>query len=194
MASVGMDAVEIVYWYETQPEGATFKTDGEIAVSLGWFKGGRQLQPVTEWHERKRQGPDGDIARVRKARRYVDRNNSAGQVFYGYSFGTYPNGRGSYIKMIMSPRIDPASDQFNLAAGTQIFRIVQMANQGAAERARQIGQLEALEERYRLASMDAQRIHIHDMAIELRDKHRLDMATLQKAYQLGILDDLKVGV
>jgi hypothetical protein len=91
--SIEDDALKLVAWFEDQPNLATDLSDRYIAVQLDWFVGGTAAPRNKHRHWRKDYGgPDPDLARVRRARRYVDRDKEG--LFADYTFGPRTKGGG----------------------------------------------------------------------------------------------------
>ncbi len=97
--SVEDDALKLVAWFEDQPDLATELKDADIAVRLNWFVGGGRAPRNKHRHWRKDYGgPDPDVGRVRKTRRYVDRDTEG--LFADYTFGPRTKGGGvNYQRM-----------------------------------------------------------------------------------------------
>lgn len=186
-SKVQWDAWTLATWYIDQPEQATTKTDGEIAVTIGWFRGGRELTSrVSGWREMKRLGPNGDVTRVRHARRHVDRHNGPGELFSGYSFGTTPNGKGTYVRMLYTPGDSPAMAHLTGAAGAHFKRSVQASNQHCQEMARQIVSHQESSQRFFKLGMNDHGLLFHDASKELELFGRITEPTKAEAQRLGV--------
>lgn len=183
------DAIELVCWYESQPDCGTYKTDAQIAERLGWFMGGitkPKYHPGRNSLDRSSGLPKSDMARVRRARRFVDQHNKT-QPFLGYSFGTRRNGTGRTFSMLITPNGVNAPEAVDEAASEQMGRAVQQANQAAAERARMIDKFAELEESFVREQKFDHAFCVHDAANQLREFGTIRMLTIQEARRLGIL-------
>lgn len=185
------DAIELVCWFESLPDCGTWDSDEKIAAKLRWFAGGHRSvhMPSAKARLKGGSGPDGDVARVRRARRYVDMNNEH-QPFLGYSFGTKRNGAGRKFMMLITPNGANAPSAVDEAASEQMGRAVQQTNQAASERARMIHKLNEHEQAYIKANELAKAFLMHDAAKELQTFGQLSMTTLQTARQLGVLGQI----
>lgn len=182
------DAVELVVWYESQPDCGTYKSDSKIAERLGWVIGGMTAPKRLAASSSSKSGlqPKGDAGRVRRARRFVDQHNDR-QPFLGYAFGTKTNGAGVKFSMLITPRMGNAIDAMQESSSEQMRRAVQQTEQAAAERARMIAKFNEDEAAYITAGKFEHALVIHDAAKELQMFGQLTMATLQQARHLGIL-------
>lgn len=187
------DAVDLVCWYEDQPDLGTYKSDGDIAIALGWFLGGHRPANMASARARAKGGwgPPGDAARVRRARHYVDRNNEH-QPFVGYSFGTKRNGAGRKFSLLRTPTSTHAEEAVDEAVSEQMGRAVQLAKQAASERQRMVGRLQLLEEEYVQSSRIDAAFAIHDAVRDLQTNGEITGPTLLKAARLGLLAALGV--
>lgn len=179
------DAVELVCWYEKQPDCGTYAKDEAIATHLGWLIGG-YYQPKSGALRRGGDQSRGDAARVRKARRYVDRHNQH-QPFVGYAFGTKRNGGGMRFSMLATPRMGSAIAAHDESVSEAIGRTVQQSNQAAAERARNIAKLGEQEQSYLKAGEYEKALVVHDCVKELQTFGSITMETLSAAREKGIL-------
>lgn len=181
------DAVELVCWYEAQPDCGTYAKDEAIATHLGWLLGGWS-QPKDNGKALRRGGDTsrGDAARVRRARRFVDKNNGQ-QPFIGYAFGTKRNGGGMRFSMLVTPRMASAVQAHDESVSEALGRSVQQANQAASERARNIAKLGEQEQAYIAAGEYEKALVVHDCVKELQTFGNITMATLSAAREHGIL-------
>ncbi len=182
--SVLEDSLDLVVWFETQPDCGTYKKDGEIAVALNWTV---RSMPVDT--PRRNRDSFGDGARVRRARRYVDRGSD--QMFSGYAFGTKRNGAGPRFIMLYTPQKGNAPEAIQESTSEQMGRAVQATQQHHAEIDRMIRKLEEDEQHYvELHQMD-RAFCVHDAISELRTFGHLTMGTLRNARKLGILRSIE---
>lgn len=183
------DAIEVVCWYESQPDCGTYKSDAQVAERLGWFVGGitkPKFHPGRRAMDKRVGLPKGDAARVRRARRFVDQHNRH-QPFLGYSFGTRRNGASRTFSMLITPNGVNAPAAVDEAASEQMGRAVQAANQAAAERSRVIDKLNELESSFITDGKFEHAFCVHDAASQLHEFGTIRMLTLQEARRLGIL-------
>lgn len=191
-----MDALDLVIWYESQPDCSTWKSDSDIAIALGWFRGGQPVYASSNFSVAKQRarggfGPDGDAGRVRVARQYVDKHNSASEVFAGYSYGTKRNGAGRRYSLLHTPNGTNAPEAVDESTSEQMLRVVQQANQAASEQARDIGNLKEKEQAYVAQGRVECAMCVRDFYRELEFFGKPTMTTLQTARRLGILTEIR---
>ncbi len=183
-------SLDLVCWYESRPtvpraptsDNGTWHKDAGIARELHWWKGGKQYpqgNPTTKSQQLKQ----ADAALVRRARRYVDRNNN---LFSGYSFGTKRNGSGPRWSHLSTPTSDSSETATDAAAAEQFARLSQMEQQHGVELERDIDKIEALQETYTAAVEIDKAICLHDAVVDIRATGRISPATVSEARRLGI--------
>jgi hypothetical protein len=129
-------ALELVIWYQKQPNYTTMKTDAEIAAALDWYMTRRERQalgPIAIAMYPKGVKPV-HFRRVRDIRRFIDRDETD---WAGYNFGTRKNGRGGSISTLTCPEMTEApfdamqADAIHVVG--QVQREIQRAKQMQAE-------------------------------------------------------------
>lgn len=184
------DMLEVVVWFETQPDCSTYKADGEVAAAMGWT-----VRSMPLGVPRRDRGNFGDAARVRRAKRAVDRAGRDGDpMFVGYSFGTKRNGSGVRYSMLQTPKNTPPVDAANEATSEQFGRAAQAASQRAAENARIIYRLEELKSGYIKQHQNDRAFCIHDAVTDMRTFGSIRLDTLKQARALGIFSQLAEGL
>ncbi len=180
------DALELVVWFENQPDCSSYKKDAEIAVDLGWF-----VRSMPLGVPRRDRGNFGEAARVRRAKRKVDKDGRDGDcLFAGYSFGTKRNGSGVRYTMLHTPKSKHHPDALNEATSEQFGRANQAAEQHKAEVARMTYRLQELEEVYIQAHQTDRAFCVHDAINDLRTFGSIRLDTLKDARRLGIFQRL----
>ena len=105
------DAIALVAWFESLPDRATELKDDAIAERLRWFVGGGQgPKNSREFRKRSYNGPKPDVGRVRRTRRFVDRDDSP--LFADYWFGLRKIGGGvSFCRLSRRGEPDDGTDR-----------------------------------------------------------------------------------
>lgn len=180
------DALELVIWFETQTDCSTYKVDGEVGAAIGWT-----VRSMPLGVPRRDRGNFGDAARVRRTKRYIDRQGRAGDpMFAGYSFGTKRNGSGLRYTMLNTPKTKHHGDALNEAASEQIGRAVQQAAQRSMEIDRIVYRLQEMKNSYADAHQMDRAFCVHDAITDLQNFGSVRLETLKKARSLAIFTAL----
>lgn len=184
--SIEDDALKLVAWFEDQPNLATDLPDRHIAVHLDWFVGGSKAPRNKHRHWRKDYGgPEPDVGRVRRTRRYVDRDKAG--LFADYTFGPRTKGGGTTYQRL-TRRSAFAEDGFEDELIEAAREAVQSDHMVEAERWRRIEGWEA-----RLAEATAKGHIIHALVCQqavsdYRSSGVLQVNTRQMMVDAGLMD------
>lgn len=176
------DALELVDWFEKQPDRSTMMKDSEIAERLGWFVGGHKRSSVSGNAHGKKE-PQGNAARVRTARRLVDRDDEG--LFADHVFGTRRLGGGVHITRL-SVRGTP-DDATDLDSQTVAGTTLQTIRKQGQEIARQIAKWDALKAEHKKAGNIEKAIACSHASDDLGSMGRLSTATEIKLVEAGLL-------
>ena len=173
------DGFELTNWYERLPDMATWYRDERIAAELGWYKGGEK-HPKLDFNKLQKLG---DAARVRRTRRYVDRDEG---FFKGYHFGTRENGSGRSQSNLNTPHTSKGDTALDVAVAAQIRRAIQAADQHGIELERAVGKLYASRDEYVTAGAAAKAFWCQDAIREIETTRMISKGTLTEGLKLGI--------
>lgn len=178
------DAIELVAWYERLNHCATTLNDNQIALELGWTRGGAR-----QGTERKgKEAPKfyGDAGRVRAARRYVDHDTSG--LFEGINFGSRENGGGRSLSRLHRRYGNEDLAGTRVHAAAEVGRALQMIQQHESERDRRI--LPTLRELADKLKTDeaplAEVLAMHDVIRDMEMFGRIQGATQWALIKAGI--------
>ncbi len=178
------DGYALCIWYERMPDQGTWFKDSQIAIELGWWRGGKNAPNVKTNNPTRSQLRDqADPGRVSRTRGHVDRE---ARLFKGYWFGVKRNGSGPRWSHLNTPETSGADDATDGATAEQFGRLRQAEQQHGVEQERTIGKLGALEETYIKAGKIDHAMCVHDAIRDLLNTGRIHPSTIAQAIKLGI--------